>query len=89
MVSRGGGGPEIPEGYALYIGGDIINIEGYERNEGNRFENNLKINWIINKIEADKRIIGRKFKCIYRSKEAVQNDHEQVNDIINQWWTKE
>lgn len=22
-------------------------------------------------------------------KEAVQNDHEQANDIINQWWTKE
>ena len=61
LVSRGGGGPEIPEGYALYIGGDIINIEGYERNEGNRFENNLKINWIINKIEADKRIIQNSY----------------------------
>ncbi len=61
LIPRGGGGPELPEGYALYIRGDIINIEGYEMNEGSRFENNLRIHWIINKIEMDEKIVHNSY----------------------------
>ncbi len=61
LVSRGGGGPEIAEGYSLYIDGDIVDIEGYELKEGNRTENNIKIHWIINKIEANETLFQKNY----------------------------
>lgn len=61
LVSRGGGGPEITEGYSLYIDGDIVDIEGYELKEGNRTENNIKIRWIINKIEANETLFQKNY----------------------------
>lgn len=47
LVSRGGGGLEMPESYGLYLWGKIVDIEGYKETEGNRFDNNLKIHWHI------------------------------------------
>ena len=54
LVSRGGGGPEIPNGYAIYIDGIIIDMEGKEKKEGSRYENDLKVHWYIDWIEAPK-----------------------------------
>lgn len=50
LVSRGGGGPEMPEAYGLYMDGFLIDIEGEDDKEGERFDNNLKIRWFINRI---------------------------------------
>ena len=47
LVSRGGGGVEMPESYGLYLWGKIVDIEGYKETEGNSFDNNLKIHWHI------------------------------------------
>ncbi len=61
LVSRGGGGLEMPEGYALYLDGEIIEMEGEEKCEGNRFDNNLKVHWIINKIVVNKMQYEKKY----------------------------
>lgn len=50
MVSRGGGGLEMLESYALYLDGEIIEVEGEEKFKGSRFNNDLKIYWTINKL---------------------------------------
>lgn len=52
LISRGGGGAELPEGYALYMNGMIINMEGHERREGSRYDNTLKIFWSIDLIQV-------------------------------------
>lgn len=62
LISRGGGGLEVPEGYALYIDGEILDIEGYEKDEGSRFEKNLKIHWYISKIEVNKSYFQKNYK---------------------------
>lgn len=54
LISRGGGGLEMPKGFALYINGEIIEIEGDEDWEGDKFDNNLKVHWHIDKICAGK-----------------------------------
>ena len=54
LVSRGGGGLEMPESYGLYMDGFLIDMEGHERREGSRFDNNLKIHWFINWISVPK-----------------------------------
>ena len=54
LVPTGGGGLEMPESYGLYLDGVIIDIEGNEKSEGERFDNDLKIHWFINKIRAPK-----------------------------------
>ena len=50
LVSRGGGGLEMLESYALYLDGEIIEVEGEEKFKGSRFNNDLKIYWTINKL---------------------------------------
>lgn len=50
MVFRGGGGLEMLESYALYLDGEIIEVEGEEKFKGSRFNNDLKIYWTINKL---------------------------------------
>lgn len=50
MVSRGGGGLEMLESYALYLDGEIIEVEGEKKFKGSRFNNDLKIYWTINKL---------------------------------------
>ncbi len=91
LVSRGGGGPEITEGYSLYIEGDIVDIEGYELKEGNRTENNIKIRWIINNIEANKTLFQIKYNketIIQFIKEAFESygrmglKTEQILDVV-------
>ena len=57
LISRGGGGLEMPEGYALYLNGEIIDMEGYSKDEGSHFDNTLKIHWYINKIEVTQEFI--------------------------------
>ena len=51
----------MPEGYALYMDGEIINIEGCSKCEGNQFENTLKEHWFINKIEVPESFLGKKY----------------------------
>ena len=59
LISRGGGGLEMPEGYALYFNGEIINMEGYSKSEGSRFENTLKVHWFITKIEVSEMFVQK------------------------------
>lgn len=54
LVSRGGGGLEMLESYALYLDGEIIEVEGEEKFKGSRFNNDLKIYWTINKLIVNK-----------------------------------
>ena len=54
LVSRGGGGPEIPRSYGLYMDGFLIDMEGDNRREGSRFHNELKIHWSITWIGVPK-----------------------------------
>jgi len=54
LVSRGGGGPEMPEAYGLYVDNHIIDIEGHRKKEGSRYDNDLKIHWFIDWISAPK-----------------------------------
>lgn len=61
LVARGGGSFEIPEGYALYMDGEILEIEGYARTQGSRFESNLVFRWSINRIVATKAWINKKY----------------------------
>lgn len=48
LISRGGGGLEMPEGYALYFNGEIINMEGTGKSEGSQFDNTLKVHRFFN-----------------------------------------
>lgn len=70
LISIGGGGPEYPEGYAIYIDGEIINMEGYEKSEGSHFENTLQEHWTITKLLVNHSFFDKKMdeeyvkKCI-------------------------
>ena len=54
LVSRGGGGPDIPASYGLYCDGFLIDMEGYKKSEGDYYDSGLKIHWFINWISVPK-----------------------------------
>lgn len=60
LIPRGGGGLEMPEGYALYLDGKIIEMEGREYLDGNKLNNDLKIHWIISNIKVPNEIFQEK-----------------------------
>ena len=72
FVSCGGGGPELPEKYALYVDGMIIDIEGHENSDGNMYQGGVRIQWKI-------RWIG-----IPKSWLEKGGDIEQLKEIIRE-----
>lgn len=59
LVSRGGVPCEIFMGYELYLSGELIEMEAVEKTEGDWFDSDLKINWLINKIEVSKELFEK------------------------------
>lgn len=47
---------EMPKGFALYLDGEIINLEGDWESEGDRFE---KIHWQIDKVEVSESFVQK------------------------------
>lgn len=54
LVSRGGGGLEMPRSYGLYMDGFLIDIEGDDENEGDYYGSGSKIHWFITWIGVPK-----------------------------------
>ncbi|MBE5877235.1 MAG: hypothetical protein E7290_10165 [Lachnospiraceae bacterium] len=54
LISRGGGGLEMPESYGMYIDNVLIDIEGHRKTEGSRYDNDLKVHWFIDWISVPK-----------------------------------
>lgn len=75
LISRGGGGLEMPKSYALYMDGEIINIEGDSEEKGSHFDNTLKVHWYINKIEVTEGFFQKGY------------DKNKVNQIIREAFT--
>ena len=72
LISRGGGGLEMPKGFALYLDGEIINLEGDWESEGSQFE---KIYWQINKVEVS--------ECFFRKGYS----EDEVKSLIKEAFT--
>lgn len=62
LYERGGGSFEVPVGYGLYIGGDIIKMEVGETSEGDRYDGDLKMYYFIKKIEIPINLIRRGYE---------------------------
>ena len=58
MFPRGGGSFDIPVSFGLCIEGELINIEVIKVTEGNLYDSNLKIHWIIKKIIIPEKLFG-------------------------------
>ena len=59
LICRGGIPGEIFWGYQLYLNGDFVNMIVFRKTEGDRFDYDLKINWIIDKIEVPKSLVKK------------------------------
>lgn len=59
LTPTGGVPHEIVMGFELYIEGELIDIEAIERLQGDEFDNDLKVQWIINKIEVPDALLKR------------------------------
>lgn len=59
LFPRGGGAMDVPDGYGLLLGGELIEMWVKEQTEGNRFKNNLKIHWVIYKIEVPEKLLEK------------------------------
>ena len=59
LFPRGGGALGVPKGYGLWLGGELIEMWVNEQTEGDRFDNDLKINWVIYKIEVPERLLKK------------------------------
>lgn len=70
LVSRGGVPCEIFMGYELYLSGELIEIEAVEKTEGDWLDRDLKVSWLINKIEIPKELFEKGY------------DVENVKNII-------
>ncbi len=68
LVSRGGVPCEKIMGYELYLSGELIEIEAVEKTEGDWFDRDLKVNWLINKIEIPKELFEKGYNV-----ESVKN----------------
>ena len=60
FMSTGGGGPWGPECHAIYIDGEIIDMEGFEVDEGSHFDNTLIGHWKITRIMVNKSFYEKK-----------------------------
>lgn len=65
LIYTGGGGPEYPEGYAIYIDGEIIDMEGHKKLEGNHFEKNIKVHWKITTLKVNQSFFMKKIDTEY------------------------
>lgn len=59
LVPRGGVPHEALTGFELYVEGELIDIEAIKRLQGDEFDNDLKVQWIINKIEVPDVLLKR------------------------------
>ena len=59
LTPTGGVPHEIVMGFELYVEGELIDIEAIERLQGDEFDNDLKVQWIINKIEVPDALLKR------------------------------
>lgn len=68
LVSRGGVPCETFMGYQLYLSGELIDIEAIEKTEGDWLDRDLKVSWLINKIEVPKELFEKGYDV-----ESVKN----------------
>lgn len=54
LISRGGGGLDMPESYGIFLDGFLIDMEGHEETEGDYYEEGSKIHWYITWIGVPK-----------------------------------
>ncbi len=63
LICRGGIPGEIFWGYQLYLDGELIDMIVLRKTEGDRFDYDLKIHWIVNKIEVPRELIQKGYDC--------------------------
>lgn len=87
LISTGGGGPEYPEGYAIYIDGEVIDMEGHEESERSHFENTLIVHWTITKLLVNHSFFDKKMseeyvkKCIKEAFIAYSRDFFKTGQV--------
>ena len=59
LFSRGGGAMDVPQSYGLMMDGELIEMRVKEQTEGEIYDNNLKIHWIIYKIEVPEKLLEK------------------------------
>lgn len=70
LISRGGMiGVQYKE-FQMYFEKELVNIRTIEKNQGDRFENNLYIKWVINKIVIPLTLKGKETELKKAIKEA-------------------